>query len=341
MGSLEKEREKLMNNNFWKGKKVIITGANGFLASHLTISLLEKKAVVIGIIKEAMPFSYLDLSLKEKKYSNLRIVKGDIVDHGFIKRLFKSIKPDVCLHVAAQAIVGLANKSPISTLRTNIEGTWNILDAVREFSSQTSVIVASSDKAYGEHKKLPYTEEAALQSLHPYDASKACADILSRTYANTYGLNVAVTRCANIYGPGDLNFSRIVPDTFRSAILNKNPIIRSDGTPLRDYMYIKDTVNAYLILAEALFSGKKGISGQAFNFGIGKPVSVLNMVKLMLKVAGRENLKPVILSKRKIHGEIDKQYLSSLKAKKVLNWSLKYTLLEGLKETHDWYKGRV
>ena len=330
-----------MKNNFWHNKKVIITGANGFLASHLTISLLEREAKVTGIIKEEIQFSLLNLPIKERKYNNLKISKGDIVDYEFIKRLFETIKPDICFHLAAQAIVVRANELPIPTLKTNIEGTWNILDVVRDFSHNTKLVVASSDKAYGEHKKLPYTEKAALQALHPYDASKACADILSRSYAHTYGLAVAVTRCANIYGPGDLNFSRIIPDTFRSAILNKKPVIRSDGSPLRDYLYIKDAVNAYLKLAEALLSDKNRVSGEAFNFGIGRPVSVIDLVRLMLKVAGKENLKPVILSKKKIHGEIDKQYLSISKAKKVLNWSPRYTLRDGLRETFHWYLEHV
>lgn len=253
-----------MADNFWKGKVVLITGANGFLASHLTLCLLEKKAAVIGIIKEEIPSSFLNLKLKEKKYKNLKLIKGDIVNYVLIRKYFKVYQPDFCFHIAAQAIVGKANKSPIPTFKTNIQGTWNILEAVREICPDIKVIVASSDKAYGEHKKLPYLEEAALQALHPYDASKACTDILARTYAHTYNLTVSVTRCANIYGPGDLNFSRIIPDTIRSAILNKDPVIRSDGTPLRDYIYIKDIVDAYLCLAKALFLNKKEHCGRSF-----------------------------------------------------------------------------
>ncbi|MDD5506398.1 MAG: GDP-mannose 4,6-dehydratase [Candidatus Omnitrophica bacterium] len=330
-----------MNNKFWKSKITIVTGANGFVASHITINLLTQGAKVIGVIKEYIPGSYLEQYVKSNRPKNLKLVKGDISDYLFIKRLFIKNEPDFCFHVAAQAIVGIANKTPIPTFKTNIEGTWNILDAVREFSPSTAVVVASSDKAYGEHKKLPYTEEASLQAMHPYDASKACTDILARTYAHTYGLPVAVTRCANIYGPGDLNFSRIIPDTIRSAILDKNPIIRSDGTPLRDYIFIGDIVRAYLMLAMNLALHKPEISGEAFNFGSGKPISVLGLVELILDVAAKTGLRPVILSKRKIKGEIDKQYLSSAKAKRLLGWSCKNSLRQGLAKTLEWYREYV
>lgn len=324
--------------NFWLGKKVIITGANGFLASHVAIALLENGARAIGVIKEEIPLSFLNLKLKDKKYKNIKIIKGDIVDFPFLKRLFKHYKPDICFHLAAQAIVNKANKSPILTFKTNIEGTWNILEAARQYSAQTKIIIASSDKAYGEHKKLPYTEDAALQALHPYDASKACADILARTYAHTYNLGIAITRCANIYGPGDLNFSRIIPDTIKSALNNVNPIIRSDGTPLRDYIYIEDVVGAYLCLAKALYLNKNNVKGEAFNFGTGKPISVLKLVQLILKISGKDNLKPQILSKHKIKGEIDKQYLSNKRANRVLGWYCRYSLVDGLQRTLHWYR---
>lgn len=326
-----------MKNNLWKNKKIIVTGANGFLASHLTLSLSEDNALVLGVIKKEIPSSFLNLKLKEKKYKNLRIVKGDIADGAFIKKLFKDFKPDFCFHLAAQAIVGEANKVPIPTFRTNILGTWNILEAVRKLSSRTKIIVASSDKAYGEHKKLPYTEDMALKALHPYDASKACQDILTRTYAHTYNLAAAVTRCANIYGPGDINFSRIIPDTIKSVLLNKDPVIRSDGTPLRDYIYIEDVVNGYLCLAKGLYLNKKNIQGEAFNFGTGKPISVLKLVNLIIRLCGKNNLKAEILSKHKIKGEINKQYLSSGKASKILKWRCLYSLREGLNRTFDWY----
>lgn len=322
-------------DSFWKDKRVLIIGANGFLGSNLSIRLLKEDAQVIGIIKENTQHCFLTTTLKEVKFSGIKIIKSDIVNFKAMLRIFTKYKPDVCLHVAAQPIVGIANKSPLPTLETNIKGTWNILEAARICGTK-AVVVASSDKAYGEHKRLPYTEDAALLALHPYDASKACADILTRVYAHTYGLTTAVTRCANIYGPGDFNFSRIIPDTIRSVILNKNPIIRSDGTPLRDYIYIDDIVDAYLLLTKNLYTGKVK-AGEAFNFGSGRPVSVLSLVNKILEIAKKRNLRPKILSQAKIKGEIDRQYLSSLKANKILNWRCRYSLDDGLEITFAWY----
>ncbi len=322
-------------DNFWRGKSVVITGANGFLGSHLSIGLLKKDAQVIGIIKEKPPVTLLNLFLQENKKKGIKIIKSDIVDFKETLEMFKKYSPDVCLHLAAQPIVGIANKSPLPTFEANIKGTWNILEAGRICNTR-AIIVASSDKAYGEHKRLPYKEEAALCALHPYDASKACADILARCYAHTYGLNTAVTRCANIYGPGDFNFSRIIPDTMRSVIFNRNPIIRSDGTPLRDYIYIDDVVKAYLLLAAKLYLRQVN-HGEAFNFGMGEPISVLSLVNKILRIAKRQDLKPQILSKKKISGEIDKQYLSSLKARKELGWESRYSIDAGLKKTFAWY----
>ncbi len=326
-------------SNFWKDKKVIVTGANGFLGSHLTIALLKKGARVTGIIKVSPKYTYLNTALKELSNPKLKIIKSDIVNLKAVRKIFKAFRPDICLHVAAQPIVGLANKSPLPTFEANIKGTWNMLEVARELKIK-ALVVASTDKAYGEHKKLPYTEEAALLALHPYDSSKACADILTRCYAHTYGLNTAVTRCANIFGPGDLNFSRIIPDTIRSAILGNHPIIRSDGTPLRDYIYIDDIVNAYLILTEYLYKDKVG-AGEVFNFGSGKPIAVLDLVKKILLIAGKNDLSPVIMSRKKIKGEIDRQYLSSRKANRLLNWRTRYSLESGLKQAIAWYANNL
>lgn len=323
-------------DNFWKGKCVLITGANGFLGSHLSIEFLRKYAVVIALIKENLKFSFLKMALKDMHNPKIKIIKSDIIKFKSVFKIFKKYKPDICLHLAAQTIVGIANKSPLSTFEVNIKGTWNILEIARIFNTK-AVIVASSDKAYGEHKKLPYREEVGLQALHPYDSSKACADILTRCYANTYGLNTAVTRCANIYGPGDFNFSRIIPETIRSIISNKAPIIRSDGTPLRDYIFIDDIVNAYLLLTKKLYCGEIK-KGEAFNFGTGRPISVLSLVNKILMIAKKQNLKPEILSKQKIKGEINRQYLSSKKANALLGWQFRHCLEDGLKETYKWYK---
>lgn len=323
-------------SGFWRGKRVLITGANGFLGSHLAVRLARYNANVIGIIKEKIKNTYIDIELAGGAQGRgLKILTTDIVDLKKVAGIFRRYRPDICIHVAAQPIVGIANKSPLGTFKANIEGTWNILEAARVYGTK-AVVVASSDKAYGEHKKLPYTEDAALLALHPYDASKTCADILTRVYAHTYGLNTAVTRCANIYGPGDLNFSRIMPDTIRSAILNRNPVIRSDGTPLRDYIYVDDVVDAYLLLAQKLYNHQVK-TAEAFNFGTGKPVSVSALVKKILQISGKPDLSPKILSKGKIRGEIDRQYLSSLKANRILGWKCRYSLDKGLKETIRWY----
>jgi len=322
--------------NIWKNKVIFITGANGFLGSHLVKMALAYNARVIVLIKEDIRSSLFEI---EDLRSKSRIYRGDLSDRNLVNKIFKNNKIDVCFHIAAQAIVGIANNSPLGTFKTNIEGTWNILEAARVFGVK-AMVVASSDKAYGEHKKLPYKEEAALVALHPYDASKSCADILSRTYAHTYKLPVAVTRCANIYGPGDLNFSRIIPDTCRAAIKNTDPIIRSDGTPLRDYAFVGDIVEAYFTLAASLLN-KKINFGEAFNFGTGKPISVIKLVKMILEASGKTGLTPKILSKGKIKGEIDKQYLSSAKAKRMLGWQPKYSLKEGLKITYKWYQEHI
>lgn len=316
-----------------KNKVIFITGANGFLGSHLVKSALSYKAKTVVLIKEDISGSLFRV---EGLGSRCKVYQGDLSDSKLINRIFKDNKIDVCFHIAAQAIVGIANNSPLGTFKTNIEGTWNILEAARVYGIK-AMVVASSDKAYGEHKKLPYKEEASLNALHPYDASKSCADILSRTYAHTYKLPVAVTRCANIYGPGDFNFSRIIPDTCRAAIKGSDPVIRSDGTPLRDYAFVQDIVDAYFVLAASLLN-KKINFGEAFNFGTGKPVSVIKLVKAILKVSGKKGLAPEILCKGKIKGEIDKQYLSSVKAKRILGWYPKYPLQKGLEVTYKWYK---
>lgn len=319
--------------SIWRNKVIFITGANGFLGSHLVKRALSYKAKVIVLIKEDIRFSLFEI---DRLGSKSKIYRGDLSDSKLINSIFKNNKIDVCFHIAAQAIVGIANNSPLGTFKTNIEGTWNILEAARVFGVK-AIVVASSDKAYGEHKKLPYKEDAPLTALHPYDASKSCADILSRTYAHTYKLPVAVTRCANIYGPGDLNFSRIIPDTCKAAIKSKNLIIRSDGSPLRDYTFVDDIVDAYFTLAKNLLD-KRTNFGEAFNFGTGKPISVIKLVGRIIKISRKKGLVPKILSKGKIKGEIDKQYLSSVKARRILGWQPKYSLQEGLEITYKWYK---
>jgi len=325
----------MKRNTFWKDKCVLITGANGFLGSHLSMALIQWHARVVGIIKERFRGSYLDFALKGVKKSRVTIIKSDIINLKAMLGIFRAHQPDICLHVAAQPIVGIANKSPLGTFEANIKGTWNILEAARICKTH-AVVVASSDKAYGEHRRLPYKEDLALLALHPYDTSKACADILTRCYAHTFGLPTAVTRCSNIYGPGDLNFSRIIPDTIRSIILNRDPVIRSDGTPVRDYVYVDDVVRGYLLLAKKLYEGKVR-KGEAFNFGTQRPIRVLSLVNKILILIKKPHLKVRILSKKKIKGEIERQFLSTKKAKQELNWKPQHSLDEGLRKTVAWY----
>ncbi|TAM36220.1 NAD-dependent epimerase/dehydratase family protein, partial [bacterium] len=246
--------------------------------------------------------------------------------------------PDTCFHLAGQSIVSIANESPFPTFDANIKGTWNILEAARQ-TGVKRLIIASADKVYGEQGELPYAEEMPLSAVHPYGASKICAELLGRTYLNTYGLPVAIMRSSNAYGGGDLNFSRIIPGTIKSVLDNKDPVIRGDGSSLRDFIYIADIVNAYLILAESLH--KDNVKGGSFNFGSGRPVSMLDLVKMIIKISGRKNLKPLIFGKAGPKNEISRQYLSIKKARRVLGWRPRYDLEKGLRLAINWYENSI
>ncbi|HIG98704.1 TPA: NAD-dependent epimerase/dehydratase family protein [Candidatus Woesearchaeota archaeon] len=313
----------------WKGKNVLVTGGNGFLGSWLVNDLVKRGAKVTCIIRDAVANSSLQLlGLTDK----INAVAGTIEDYRTVERAMNEFEAEVVFHLAAQAIVGLANKSPMPTFEANIKGTWNVLEACRQLSVART-IVASSDKAYGEHRELPYKEDFALNGLTPYEASKSCTDLLARTYARTYGLKIAVTRCGNIYGGGDLNFSRIIPGTIKSVLNDERPVIRSDGTPVRDYIYVLDAVAAYITLAEQL--DRKEVAGEAFNFGTEQPISVLELTKKIIIATGKK-LEPNILGQAK--NELQAQYLDWSKAKRILEWKPKYGLDDGLKETIDWYR---
>jgi CDP-glucose 4,6-dehydratase len=289
-------------------KRVLVTGEGGFVGGWVARALEARGIEVRG------------LSLEQ----------GDLADPAITRNAVEDV--DTVFHLAAQAIVGEANESPVPTFESNVQGTWNLLEACR-LAGVERVIVASSDKAYGDQELLPYTEDLPLNGLYPYDASKACEDIIARSYARTYGLPVAVTRMANIYGGGDLNLSRIVPGTVRSILRGEDPIVRSDGTPLRDYLYAEDAVSAYLTLAESL----PATAGEAFNFGLGSPVSALEVVRLILECAGSD-LEPRILGTSKLHGEIDRQYLDSAKAERMLGWRAETELRDGIEQTLEWYR---
>lgn len=320
---------KVMSSH-WKGRRVLITGVTGFVGSALAARLVHRGARVTGITRDRVAGSSLDrLGLKGR----LTVLRGSLEDWAFTRSALKREPAEVIYHLAAQAIVGIANQSPLDTFRSNIEGTWNLLEACRLNRRLQAVIVASSDKAYGTHKTLPYREHFPLQPQYPYDVSKACADMISRSYFLTYRLPVVVTRFSNIYGPGDLNFSRIVPDTIRSILQGKAPLIRSDGSPERDYLYVDDVVDLYLILAERIDVTK----GEAFNAGHNRPISVLKLVGTILRLAGRPDLKPKILGKGILHGEIDRQWLDGSKAKRLVGWSPRIGLEAGLNKTLAWY----
>jgi CDP-glucose 4,6-dehydratase len=319
-----------MQHDFWKRKNVFVTGGNGFIGSWLVRGLVEAGAKVVVLVRDITEEDPLSLhDLRDK----VTVVNGDLLDLPLLGRILNEYDIEYCFHLAAQAIVGVANRSPLSTFETNIRGTWQLLEACRNHRSIKGVIVASSDKAYGVHDRLPYTEEFPLLGLFPYDASKACTDILARSFYVTYKLPVVVTRNANIYGGGDFNLNRIIPGTITSVLKGETPIIRSDGTPIRDYMYIKDAVNAYLTVAEAI--GRQDVVGQAFNFGTGSPISVLDLFKKIIRLCGKD-VQPKVLNEAA--GEIPQQFLSSDKAKKILSWESRYSLDQGLGETIEWYK---
>lgn len=319
-----------MRNNFWENKKVLVTGYEGFLGSHLVNRLVLSGALVTGLdIKTHRKETILTKEILKR----IKIFKGSVEDYGFLLRILKQNKIEYVFHLAATSIVGEALGNPMKAFSTNIEGTWNLLEASRNAKGIKGIIIASSDKAYGIHNKLPYREDASLSGSHPYDVSKSCADLLAYTYYHTYNLPVSITRCGNIYGPGDFNFSRIFPDTLRSAITGKTLFIRSNGKFTRDYVYVTDIVSGYLILAEKL--NKLKLVGEAFNFSNESPITVIGLVKKIYKAVGiRENYK--ILDR--VRYEIPHQYLASSKARKVLSWKPEVGIEEGLKITIAWYR---
>jgi len=319
-----------MKDKFWKDRNVFVTGCTGLLGSWMTKALVERGANVIGVIRDLVPKSNLNWSGFNDK---ITIVRGEIEDYFLLERAINEYEIDTVFHLAAQTIVTIANRNPLSTFETNIGGTWNVLEACRRAPLVKRIVVASSDKAYGEQEKLPYDENTPLEGRHPYDVSKSCTDLVCRAYFETYKLPVCVTRCGNFYGGGDLNFNRIVPGTIRSLLNNEPPVIRSDGKFIRDYFYIEDAVEAYLLLAEKMENIK--IHGEAFNFSNELQITVLEMVEKILEVMG-SNLKPIILNEAT--NEIKHQYLSAKKAKGMLGWHSIYALEEGLKRTIAWYR---
>ncbi|MFH0737706.1 MAG: GDP-mannose 4,6-dehydratase [Candidatus Micrarchaeota archaeon] len=320
-----------MAEGFFKGRKVLVTGATGFLGSWLVETLAEKGADVACIIRDKVPRSMFFRNGLDKRVASAH---SDLTDLRSIERIVNEYEPEIVLHLGAQALVGLASASPTSTFDANIRGTWNVLESCRLHDRTVkSVVVASSDKAYGDQDVLPYSEEMPLRGRNPYDASKSCADILSQCYGKTYGLPVSITRCANFYGGGDLNLSRIVPYTIHCALEGKRPLIRSDGKSVRDYLYVKDAVSAYLTLAQK--TEEKGFRGEAFNFSSEEYLSVLDMVGRILSMMGKGDLQPDIRNESR--NEIRDQRLCAEKARRILGWKSEWPFEKAMRETIAWY----
>lgn len=315
--------------NSWQDRVVLVTGIGGFVGSGLAKALLERGAKVVGVLRDSAGVRQLEaLGIRR----GLELAYGSIADAGLMNRVVNEYEVGTVFHMAAQAIVQVANRSPVPTFESNILGTWTILEAARLSPVVERVVVASSDKAYGDQPVLPYTEDTPLNGLYPYDASKACTDILARSYAASFPLPVAVVRCANIYGPGDTNWSRLIPGTVRSALAGEDPIIRSDGTPERDYLYLMDAVEGYLAVAEHL----PELSGEAINLGTSSSVSALDLVRAIIAEVGDTGLQPRILGEAS--GEISRQSLAFDKARRKMGWEPRVSLQEGLSLAVAWYR---
>ena len=320
----------------WRDKSILVTGAQGFIGSWLVSRMLDEGARVVVLRRDIPAESRFGIEGLEERCD---VVLGDLVDYESLIRALNEYEVKAVFHLGAQTIVGTANRSPLSTYETNIRGTYLLLEACRAVGVVGErierVVVASSDKAYGSHDDLPYSEDFALQPRYPYDVSKAATDMIARSYAVTYGLPVAVTRLANVYGGGDFNFSRIVPDTARALVRGDQPVIRSDGTPERDYIYAADAVDAYLAIAQSL--DDPAMHGRAWNAGAGRPYSVNEIVGRLIAVSGRD-AEPDIQGEGTPHGEIDRQFLDSRRIREELGWEPRWDVDDGLRETWTWYE---
>ena len=315
----------------YDGRTALVTGAQGFIGSWLAERLLDEGARVVALRRDVPALSRFAI---ERLNERCDVVQADLADYESLLRTINEYDVSLVFHLAAQTIVGTANRSPLSTFDTNVRGTYTLLEACRATGMASAIVVASSDKAYGEHDELPYTEGFPLRPRYPYDVSKACTDLIARCYAYAFELPVAVTRLANVYGGGDFNFSRIVPDTIRALIRGERPVIRSDGTPERDYLYVEDAVNAYLAVADSL--GDERLRGRAWNAGNGQPIAVKDMVARVIAAAGSD-LEPDIRGEGKPEREIDRQWLDSTAIRTELGWEPRFDLERGLAATYSWY----
>ncbi len=319
----------------WQQRNVFVTGATGLLGSWLVERLLAEGANVTCLVRDWVPRSRL---VSEGLLDRTNAVRGELEDDALLVRALNEYEIDSVFHLGAQTIVGTSARSPLSTFEANIRGTWNLLEACRANARLIRrIVVASSDKAYGAHERLPYTEDMPLQGRFPYDVSKSCSDLIALSYYHTYGLPIAITRCGNLFGGGDLNFNRLIPGTIRSVLQGEPPVIRSDGQFVRDYFYVRDAVEAYLYLAERL--PDDSCVGQAFNFATEKPLSVLEVVQSILRLLDRKELQPRILNEAS--HEIRAQYLDCSKAQRVLGWQPSYGIEDALRETIEWYRNAL
>lgn len=320
-----------VNHSFWLDRSTFVTGGTGLVGSWLVRRLLDMGADVVCLVRDWIPQSEL---VRTKMIEKVKIVHGDIRDRDTLERILGEYEIDTVIHLAAQTIVTIANRNPISTFESNIAGTWNVLEACRRSPKVKQIVVASSDKAYGDQDQLPYLEDTPLQGQHPYDVSKSCADLIARMYAVTYDLPVIITRCGNFYGGGDLNWNRIIPGTIRSVLRGQKPVIRSNGKYVRDYFYVEDGAAAYMLLAEQL-AAKPELKGEAFNFSNESQLAVSEIVDKLLKLMD-SNLQAEVLNET--NNEILHQYLSAEKARTQLGWKPLFALEEGLTCTIEWYK---
>lgn len=320
-----------MTSEFWKDRPTLVTGATGLLGSWLVQRLLALGADIVCLVRDWIPQSEL---VRAQVIERTRVVRGDVRDLQLLERILGEYEIETIFHLAAQTIVTIANRNPASTFETNVGGTWNLLEACRRSHTVKQIVVASSDKAYGSHPGLPYTEDTPLRGEHPYDVSKSCTDLIAQSYASTFGLPVGITRCGNFYGGGDLNWNRVVPGTIRSVLRGRRPVIRSDGNYIRDYFYVEDAAAANIVLAEHLAHTPQ-LRGEAFNFSYERRMTVLEIVNLILRLMD-SNLEPEI--QNKVSGEIRRQYLDAGKARTMLGWAPQFSLEEGFEKTIAWYE---
>jgi CDP-glucose 4,6-dehydratase len=323
--------EGVVVSTFWRDRPTFVTGGTGLVGGWLTKALVENGASVVCLVRDWVPRSTL---LSGDLAGKVILVRGDVRDQAALERILGEYEIDTVLHLAAQTIVPIANRNPVSTFESNIAGTWSVLEACRRSPAVKQVVYASSDKAYGECDMLPYDETTPLRGSHPYDVSKSCGDLIAQSYAATYGLPVAITRCGNFFGGGDLNWNRIVPGTIRSVLRGERPVIRSDGTLIRDYFYVEDGAAAYMLLAERL-AGDPALRGSAFNFSNEMQLTVRDIVERILGLMGAGLDFDV---RNEAMNEIPHQYLSARRAREQLGWHPLFSFEKGLERTIEWYR---